>query len=384
MTGCRATTGGPPLSYWPSVPCPDHNTKDSYDVCLIRHRYQTAEYDTNMKAYSSAVTADGRWAAFGGSSQEPVLLVNLNDGVVTELEGSFSDTAGVAFSPDGTLLAATAARKEQEAVIRLWDVRTHKLVRELRAPTLPEIWYGSVSFTPDGKWVLAGRGYGDVIIWEAATGAVVKVLAAPRQQQGSGKLSISPDGTRLVVAPESSGRYVTVYDLITGKVLAELNVSQLNQQDGYPQDVAFSPDGQWVAVAASCHDPKCQGMVWLWNPTKGTVNGLRGHVGDAASVVFHPDGRWLASGGVDNTIRIWDWRKGTEIYRMEAPAAHEILTGTPAPGVPKGVGGLGSTTQGLWAPVDTMSITTNGSTIVYSEPANGQVRVWRLPEHLWR
>jgi WD40 repeat protein len=42
-----------------------------------------------------------------------------------------------------------------------------------------------------------------------------------------------------------------------------------------------------------------------------------GHVGPVYAVAISPDGRKVASGGADNTVRIWDTRTGKEIKRFE-------------------------------------------------------------------
>lgn len=68
--------------------------------------------------------------------------------------------------------------------------------------------------------------------------------------------------------------------------------------------MAFSPDGQTLAVGAEGED----WAVWSWDVATGRTrsNTFLGHTGGGFSVAFSPDGRTLATAGDDGIVRLWD------------------------------------------------------------------------------
>ena len=99
---------------------------------------------------------------------------------------------------------------------------------------------------------------------------------------------------QFLVAVAADGK-VRLFDA-SGK---ELRTFQADDTAVYA--VAFSPDGKMLATAGKDQS------IHLWEPRKGESLGvLKGHTGTVTSLAFAPDGKVLASGSLDTTVRLWD------------------------------------------------------------------------------
>src|SRR5215470_11906835 len=84
-----------------------------------------------------------------------------------ELKGHTALVYGVAFSPDGKILATAGF----DNAVKLWDFATGKEIKTLSGHTGPVY---SVAFSPDGA-VLASSGHDQTIkLWTLADGKMVK------------------------------------------------------------------------------------------------------------------------------------------------------------------------------------------------------------------
>ena len=74
--------------------------------------------------------------------------------------------------------------------------------------------------------------------------------------------------------------------------------------------VAFSPDGRWLAVGSS---------VGVYVYEAATLRETRRFETDAwvSSVAFSPDGRLLASGSGDQTVIVWEVRTGERVRTLD-------------------------------------------------------------------
>lgn len=113
---------------------------------------------------------------------------------------------------------------------------------------------------------------------------------------------ISPDGTRLAI---SAGQTVSIVDVHSKSIIATKHME--DSLDFAPCPMAFSPDGQTIAIAR--HDRlrvKVHEIELCDSRTLQSISVLRGDAAVVTTLCYSPDGSRLAAGGEDGTIIIWD------------------------------------------------------------------------------
>ncbi len=289
----------------------------------------------------ATASPDGKTFAAGGG-YEVVLMAMETGEPIRRFPGPQDDTFfAVAFSPDGTLLAAAG----NQGAAYLFRISTGELVRRMKFPAPRVI---ALAFHPDGRRVAGLVEEGRVHVFDVGTGAsgvpigpdaavgmalsrdgkclavggvsgTATVLSFPDGRvlariddahRGAVRgLAFSPDGTRLFTGGDD--RVGHVFDVPAGTMRATLTGSTLT-----PRAVAASPAGE-VALAVldgsvlRVHD-LARGRAVL------SVDG----VGDSARVALSPDATHVAFAESGESIRVVRVADGETVLFAGAPKSH--------------------------------------------------------------
>ncbi len=145
--------------------------------------------------------------------------------------------------------------------------------------------------------------------WDLRNYLPLRTLRPPIGRGQVGELysaSLSPDGRLLAVsgftAPEGTTDHtILLISLPDGKLVRRLHGNTLPVQD-----VAFSPDGKWLAAGGT------DGLLRLWSTSDWNLSKiLAGHTARIDSLAWYPDGTRLVTGSWDGTCRFWSLTAGT-------------------------------------------------------------------------
>ena len=274
-----------------------------------------------------------------GSKPEPEVAVGA-------VEGNGTGMACLAFSPDGTILAAGSSGtgntgSTEFAEVYLWEVARGTLLHHFPAH---QGWIRSLSFSRDGRTLASAGSESVVRLTDVATGR--EVLAQPGHRSWIRTLAISPADAAIFTAGQdgtvrrwdpSSGRELGVIArfaappntmavtldgrglLIAGSfgapvLLSTADGGELRRFAGFPQpafidSISLSPDGRTFACQATIRETASGKVLAQLRDEKGQPPpGIR------TRFLYSPDGREVIT--VDGEgATVWDVATGKVVRR---------------------------------------------------------------------
>ena len=196
----------------------------------------------------------------------------------------------------------------------------------------------AVSFSADGKELLAGTRLGEVLLWSAGGAAAAPFHPSQKRLQPYLPLPFNS----LILHP--SGQYAAVAATSLSLVsTGDINqLSKLSVPPGAYGGLTFSPDGRQLSAANSSE------RLLLWNvagPASRPVDLGPADAGVYGATAFSPDGKTLVSAG--HTVRLIDLQTLKELWRRPRDN-YAFLCAAFSPDGAKIVAGSQDTTIHVW------------------------------------
>lgn len=255
----------------------------------------------DQSLYSVAWSPNSQRVAFGGRGTIQICRAP-NFAVEQTLETGQEEIWGLAWSPDGTLLACAG----KDGTVQLWRDGTQQ------KKLFQGGWTLDVGWNPDGTSLIAVDYTGLAKEWD-----VQGYLRASIQLDGDGLgVDWSPKGRLFVVTTGQDGSRLLLFD-------AQSGVLRWRRQDvmpnytppfGYGLDEVngahYSPSGRWIATAHQ------DGRIIVRSATTGdSVFAAQLHlagVGGARRVAWSPKEDWLVSCGEDGRVNCVAYPRGRQ------------------------------------------------------------------------
>jgi WD40 repeat protein len=288
--------------HWPEPGGPDHRGFEWYYLWRQTHPdNDTITLRHEGAVYGVAFSPDGKLLATGGNESRPTFrLWDSGTGrLVREMSGHADRVFLLLFSPDGKTLVSTS----YDHTARLWNVETGRLRHVLRGHNHV---VGLPMFFDDGKKLATGSWDFTVRVWDVASGKELNVLT------GKGRMCAARaywPGNQLVVEHRGNVEFLlTLWDLNTNSVVREW----MEPPPDYTAGLVMSLDRRKFLLS---YPDRTVRMIEL-ESGRELQRITAAHSPDTSLIAWGLQRNWLALGSANGTIELTDITSGTPLAEL--------------------------------------------------------------------
>lgn len=308
----------------------------------MEERLKNAEMQMAAGDYPAAMNIVAEARSTPGYAQNPRLVdawdrIGLK-GVREDVRAAWPSRNPISLPSEANALALPVARLVltggEDGLLRLWDLSTGELVREMQGH---DERIQSIASAQNMRLALTAGADGTLRIWDYQAGECLNVLGGHTSEVNA--VDLTPDG-RLGLSA-SNDLTIRLWDIGAGQILRTLS-----GHSHFVRGAAFVP-GAPLALSAAWDKTVC-----LWDlPSGECLRSFTGHAEVIDALAVSPNGRLAATGGLDHAIFLWDLTHGALQTKLE----------------------------GLTDPVRALAFSTD-SRFLFSAHEDGTVVIWSLAD----
>jgi hypothetical protein len=229
-----------------------------------------------------------------------------------ELVGTRGEVFGADVSPDGTRVAAV----DESGSLVVWDAATGQVVRRCSGAHRGE--GRAVTFTSDGRYLVTGDEEGEVRVWTAEGLPFTELSVEGRRSRGEVR-AILPDGSgRDVFTVDEKGN-LDLWDVDTQRQVRP------TRMDMKVMSAAVGGRGRVLALGLRRLEVISKRVIdslrLIDGETGQEIHDIRGDEQDLTAIAVSPDGRFVVVGGSGRRASVWDVETGRPITRIPLDSA---------------------------------------------------------------
>lgn len=312
------------------------------------------------------ITPDSKWL-ISISSEKTLIITEIDTSklIANISEQAISGEWKVIVSPDGKDMIGYVGDKK----IKIWNLKELQSVSS-NDSIEDESQFGKtvydITFTPDGKKLVLGRGTYKIKIldWANNCGQLLEIDGNKvfSNLQYIRAITISPNSQRIISS--SAEGNVHVWDITSGQMLTEFLCHPLvAERVREMESIAITPDAKCIITASADYSLK----IWELKQIKIGKTGqiivkpslymdLIGHTDKVTSVAIAPDGKRVISGSKDGTVKVWDILTGKELHTFNCQ----------------------QTDFSTVSRIGTIFISSEGKQVFSADERNPEIKVWDL------